>query len=183
MIVGALLAVAFVGVKACQAPPSALDRFAVGSLKKLTSLEAPPSLPSTAFETPDGTITLSDYRGQVVLLNAWATWCPPCVVEMPSLNQLQTLRGGESFQVIPISLDRTQAEIEDFYAANDLTALPIIQDRDYTINSRLELPGLPTTILYNRYGREVARLSGEADWASDEALALIDYLIAQPGPR
>ena len=179
MILGALLAVAFVAVKACQPPPGGLERFSVASLKRLTTLDAPPVQPSIAFATPEGEITLADYRGQVVLVNAWATWCPPCVAEMPSLDRLQGLRGGADFQVVPVSLDRRMEDIGAWYGRNGIEALPVIHDGSFQINSRLELPGLPTTVLYNRDGREVARLPGEAEWDSPEALALVDYLIAQ----
>lgn len=182
MILGGLFVIGVVIARACQAPDSAMDRFATGSLRALTSLEAPPVQPNLSFATPEGSVTLEDYRGKVILVNAWATWCPPCVVEMPSLDELQRLRGGDDFVVLPISLDRSIAEIEQFYSENTLTHLPILHDGNYSINARLELPGLPTTILYDRFGREVARLSGEANWASDEALALVDHLIEQPGP-
>lgn len=183
MIFGALFVVGFVIARSCQGPEQALDRFATGSLRALTSLESPPVQPSLEFMTQDGSVQLSDYRGQVILVNAWATWCPPCIVEMPSLDQLQALRGGEDFTVLPISLDRTLGEAAAFYEANNLRHLPLLHDGEFAINARLELPGLPTSILYDRFGREVARLAGEADWASDEALRLIDHLIEQPGPR
>jgi thiol-disulfide isomerase/thioredoxin len=179
MIFGGIIAVALVAIRACQPPPSGMDRFAVKSLRQLAVLDTPPIQPNIDFDTPDGPITLADYRGQVVLLNAWATWCPPCVAEMPSLDELQRLRGGDDFQVVTVSLDRRMDDITTWYARNDITALPVIHDGTYQINSRLALPGLPTTILYDRNGREVARLPGEADWASPEALALVDYLIAQ----
>ena len=179
MIFGALLAVVVVAVKACSPPPSGLDRFAVKSLRKLTVLEAPPIQPAIDFDTQDGTVSLEDYRGQVVLLNAWATWCPPCVAEMPSLDRLERMRGGEDFAVVPVSLDRRMEDITQWYERNGIEALPVVHDGTFQINSRLQLPGLPTTILYNRDGREVARLPGEAEWDSPEALALIDHLIAQ----
>ena len=180
MILGGLLAVTLVVVKACQQPPGGLDRFAVDSLRKLTQLDAPPVQPALDFDTPEGgTVTLADYRGRVVLVNAWATWCPPCVAEMPSLNQLARLRGGADFAVVPVSLDRRIEDASAWFARNAITDLPVIHDGTYAINSRLRLPGLPTSVIYDRNGREIARLPGEADWASDEALALIDYLVAQ----
>lgn len=179
MILGGLLAVTLSVVKACQPPEGVLDRFGVDSLSKLTSLDMPPTQPTLEFQTPTGTVNLQDYRGKVVLVNVWATWCAPCVVEMPSLDALQRLRGGDDFAVVPISLDTTMETIKTFYERTELTDLPIIHDPNYTSNVALELPGLPTSILYDRTGREVARLPGEAYWDSEEALALIDYLIAQ----
>ena len=180
MVLGGLVAFVTVSVKACQAPEGALDRFAVASLSKLTVLDNPPAQPGLTFATPDGETTLEDYRGKVVLVNAWATWCPPCVAEMPSLDALQRLRGGEDFAVVPISLDRSMSEAEVFYERTGLTDLPLIHDGNFAINARLELSGLPTSVFYDENGRELARLPGEADWASDEALALVDHLIGRP---
>ena len=180
MVLGGLVAFVTVSVKACQAPEGALDRFAVASLSKLTVLDDPPTQPGLTFATPDGETTLEDYRGKVVLVNAWATWCPPCVAEMPSLDALQRLRGGEDFAVVPISLDRSMSEAEAFYERTGLTDLPLIHDGNFAINARLELPGLPTSVFYDENGRELARLPGEADWASEEALALVDHLIGRP---
>lgn len=182
MIVGGLLAFALVAVKACQPPQGALDRFATDSLGKLVSLETPAPQPTFSFATPDGTMSLADHRGKIVLLNLWGTWCPPCVAEMPSLDELARLRGGDDFVVVPIALNDTVEKVEAFYQRIGITDLPIITDRDMTINAALRPPGLPTTILYDEYGRELARLPGEADWASEEALALIDHLTGRPVP-
>jgi thiol-disulfide isomerase/thioredoxin len=180
MIFIGLLAVFVVIVQSCQSPKTGIDRYGVKSLRALTVLDNAPLQPSLEFNSPSGkTMTLSDYHGKVVLLNAWATWCPPCVAEMPSLNRLQNLRGGDDFQVVTISLDNKKAEITEFFERNNIDALPDWHDGTYAINGRLRLPGLPTTVLYDRQGRELARLSGEAEWDSDEALALVDYLLAQ----
>lgn len=167
-------------VQSCNGPKSAIDRYAVGSLKKLTQLEAPPVRPSLTFQTLDGQdVKLSKYQGQVVLMNAWATWCPPCIAEMPSLDRLQEMRGSPNFVVVPISLDRTGAEAKDWLDKNELRNLQSWHDSTYRLTGEVKLPGLPTTILYDRDGREVARVPGEVEWDSEEALALVDYLIAQ----
>ncbi|MGB6228586.1 MAG: TlpA disulfide reductase family protein [Litorimonas sp.] len=179
MIFGALLVFAATGMRACQAPEGALDRFATGSLGKLVSLDAPPTQPGLTFATPDGEVSLADYRGKIVLVNIWGTWCAPCVAEMPSLDELERLRGGEDFAVVPVALRDTVQEIETFYARYGIEYLPAISDRDMRINPPLRLPGVPTSIFYDEYGRELARLPGEADWASEEALALVDHLTGQ----
>lgn len=179
MVLVGLLAVATVAVKACQPPEGRLDRFAVNSLSKLTSLNAPPVQPSLSFTTPDGEISLADFRGKVILVNVWATWCAPCVVEMPSLDELQRRRGGDDFAVVTISMDRTIADAQAFYTRTGLTDLPLIHDGTFAVSARMELRGLPTSVFYDESGREIARIPGEADWASEEALALIDYLTGQ----
>jgi len=113
MIIVGVMALFAVIVQSCQGPADPMDRFSIASLKGLTQLEEPPQRPNLSFDTLDGqSVGLAKFKGQVLLVNAWATWCPPCII-------------------------------------------------------------------YDRNGREVARLSGEADWDSKEALALIDYWIAQ----
>lgn len=173
-----VIAVFLVLVQSCQKPKTGIDRFGKGSLQGLTVLEAPPVQPSLTFTSiKSGDVSLQNYRGKVVLFNAWATWCPPCVAEMPSLDRLQKLRGGDNFQVVTVSLDNKKEQIPAFFEKNNITNLPDWHDGSYEINGLLRLPGLPTSILYDRQGREVARLAGEAEWDSPEALALIDYLI------
>ena len=171
----------FVFVQSCQRPATGLDAYAVDSLKKLTAREAPPLPPATVFTTAgeDKTLSLEDLRGKVVVLNVWATWCPPCIKEMPSLDQLQTLRGGPDFEVITISIDRTKYEPAKFFADNDIQRLVPWHDESYGIPGNLRLRGYPTTLIYGRDGREVAILEGEAEWDSPEALALVDYLLGQ----
>ncbi len=119
---------------------------------------------------------LSDYKGKIVLLNVWATWCPPCVAEMPSLDALQAQMGGADFAVIPISLDNRASDILPFYEKAGIHNLPAWHDDSFGLNGDLKLPGLPTSIFYNRSGREIARIPGEVDWDSAEALAVISYL-------
>lgn len=180
MLLFGVFALFGVCVQSCNGPSDPLERFSVGSLKKLAMIEAPPTRPALTFQTMDGQdVQLSKHQGQIVLMNAWATWCPPCIAEMPSLDRLQALRGGLDFAVVPISLDRTPAEAKAWLEKNDLRNLQSWHDGSYRLTGEVKLPGLPTTILYNRDGREVARLPGEAEWDSPEALALIDYLIAQ----
>ncbi len=180
MLLIGLVAATIVIMQSCQGPKSAMEAYAVKSLKKLTALENPPAQPGMVFRNADGDTTrLTAYRGKVVLVNAWATWCPPCVAEMPSLNALQTAKGGDDFQVITISLDRTAAEAAAWLDKKELTALESWHDGTYQLNNAAALPGLPTSILYDRAGREVARIPGEVDWDSEEAAKLIDYLLSQ----
>lgn len=179
LLVIGLIAVFGVVVQSCQKPKTGFERLSVDSLSKLTTLEAPPPQPDISLSSTNGEkMSLSDYRGQVILVNAWATWCPPCVAEMPSLNNLQTQRGGDDFQVVTISLDNKKEDISEFFETNGIDVLPSWHDSTYQINGKLQLPGLPTSVIYDRSGREVARLLGEAEWDSPEAIALIDYLIA-----
>lgn len=154
--------------------------YAVNSLKKLTAREAPPLPPTTIFTTADDkTLRLEDLRGKIIALNVWGTWCAPCIKEMPSLDRLQALRSGDDFEVITISIDRTKHEPAKFFADKDIQNLDPWHDPSYGLPGNLHLRGYPTTLIYNRQGREIAILEGDADWDSPEALALVDYLLAQ----
>lgn len=175
MLVVGLLAILLVIVQSCQQPKSGLDTFAKDSLKKLTVLEAPPAQPNMSFYLADETrMQLSDYRGKVILVNVWATWCAPCIAEMPTLDALQAEKGGSDFEVVTVSLDRTAEEPVAFFEKNGIENLPAWHDGTFGLSARLALPGLPTSILYDRSGREIARVPGEVDWTSEEAFALIE---------
>ncbi|WP_427452066.1 TlpA family protein disulfide reductase [Litorimonas sp. WD9-15] len=172
-----LFIILFVLVQSCQAPKTGLDRFAVGSLKKLTVRESPPLPPKTVFTAADGReLTLESLRGKTVVLNVWATWCPPCIKEMPSLDNLQAQRGGDDFEVITISIDRTKYEPAKFFTDNEINNFAPYHDGSYGIPGNLRLQGYPTTLIYGPAGNEIAYLEGEAEWDSAEALALVDYL-------
>lgn len=178
MIILGVVALFFVLVQSCQKPKTGLKVYAAGGIKALTVLDTPPAQPTLTFSNIRGDkMRLSDYKGKVILVNIWATWCPPCVVEMPMLNELQTLRGSTDFEVINISLDRTAEEASQYLEDKNLSHLQDWHDSTYNLPSAIKAPGLPVTILYNRSGREIARLSGEADWVSPEALLLIDKVI------
>lgn len=178
MLVFGLFVVLFVLVQSCQVPKTGLDHYGVKSLRKLHVREAPPPPPKTVYKTEDGkTLSLADLQGKTVLVNIWATWCAPCIKEMPSLDRLQSLRGGEAFQVITISIDRVPADPKTFFEDNGIENLDPYHDATFGISGQLRLRGYPTTVIYNPNSREIAYLEGDAEWDSEEALALIDYLI------
>ena len=118
--------------------------------------------------------SLSEWRGRVVLLNLWATWCAPCRKEMPDLAKLQTLLGGDEFEVIALSVDRKGATASaKFLIESDATALKLYIDSTARALGPLQAIGLPATYLIDRQGNEIGRLLGPADWSSPEALKLI----------
>ncbi len=178
MLVLGLFVVLFVLVQSCQVPKTGLDHYGVKSLRKLHVREVPTPRPKTVYKTADGKMLgLEDLQGKVVLVNIWATWCAPCVKEMPSLDRLQGLRGGDAFQVVTISIDRTRAEPDKFFKEHDIKNLEPYHDETFGISGLLRLRGYPTTVIYNPNGREIVYLEGDAEWDSEEALALIDYII------
>ncbi len=131
-----------------------------------------------AFEFQDRfgkTKTLADWRGKVVLVNLWATWCGPCREEMPSLDNLKKTFGRpDDFDVVAISMDRGGLKKpKDFYEEQKLENLALYIDPTTKLMFRAKAVGLPATILFDRQGREIGRLPGPAEWDSDEAINLI----------
>lgn len=150
-----------------------------GGLAKLAPT-APTPVPDASFTDPDGgTHALSDYRGKVVLLNFWATWCAPCREEMPSLDRLQTEMGGDDFAVVAIAAGHNPPPaVKKFMAEEKITALPVLLDPRQALSRKMGVLGMPVTVLIDRDGNEIARLIGGADWASDAARALITQATA-----
>ena len=119
-------------------------------------------------------INLSDFLGKVVVLNFWATWCRPCVAEMPVLDELSHKLEGRNLIVVPLSIDYKGVEVvEDFYAQHNIKYLPAYNDARGKSFKAFKLRALPTTIIINKSGKEVARVVGEIDWSTPE---VIDYL-------
>ena len=152
-----------------------------GDMKKLALHDAPKATSTAPFELADGAgrATLEDYKGKYVLVNFWATWCAPCRTEMPHLSKLQSDLGGEDFEVLTIATGRNSPEgIKKFFADTGISNLPRHQDPKQALASQMGIFGLPITVLLDPEGREIARLRGDADWASDSAVAIIKALIA-----
>ena len=139
----------------------------------------PKPVPELTFLDGEGSeVRLADFRGEVVVLNLWATWCAPCRREMPSLDRLQARYGDAGLEVIALSLDRGDvAKVRAFFDELQIGSLAVYQDPQARAGRELGAPGLPTTIVIDRAGQEVGRLLGPAEWDSDEALTVIEALI------
>jgi thiol-disulfide isomerase/thioredoxin len=141
--------------------------------------ESPRPLPDIEFENDQGeALSLADFRGKLVLLNIWATWCAPCRREMPTLERLQAELGGPDFEVVALSLDRKGLSVvQVFYAELGLETLPIYVDASGEAQRALSVLGLPTTLLLDRDGNEIGRLLGPAEWDSPEMVGFFrEYL-------
>lgn len=165
------------------AAKSELARFAVGTIARLETPAVLEVAPAYVFKTRDGAdARLSDFRGKVVVVNLWAMWCAPCRTEMPTLARLSESYAGKDVVVLPINVDATEDAIADAKSFIDVhEPLPLYSDPKFQLP--FELPGkgkMPQTVLLDRQGRIRAYFSGEADWASPEARALIDVLLAEP---
>ena len=150
-----------------------------GWMKNFTPADAAGPAPELAVLARDGRrVALAGFRGRTVLVNFWATWCAPCLREMPSLVRLQEKRGGADFTVVALSQDlKGWPVVEPFLGQHKLTALPVYVDEKTAVSRALRVSGLPTSVLLGPDGRELGRLAGHAEWDSPEALALIDHYV------
>jgi thiol-disulfide isomerase/thioredoxin len=140
----------------------------------------PKPIPELRFVDGAGrALSLADFRGKVVLLNIWATWCAPCREEMPALDRLQAQLGSERFQVVALSVDLQGAPIaRKFYGEVGIKALPLYIDPSAKAAFTLDAPGLPATLLVDRAGREIGRHLGPVKWDSPQVVEQLRRAIA-----
>ncbi len=161
-----------------QKPPEAQGEAPVAAAKvegkyTLDRANAGKAAPQAVFKDPDGEdVTLASFEGKPLLVNLWATWCAPCIAEMPALDRLAAQR--PDLQVLAVSQDAPDAadKVAAFFADRKLAKLEAYMDPDIALMSALGAPNLPTTILYDASGKEVWRVSGAMDWTGEEAARL-----------
>ena len=141
--------------------------------------DSPQDVANIQFNTEDGrSLNLEDFRGKTVLINVWATWCPPCVKEMPTLDRLQAKLGSDSFEVIALSIDRAGAPaIRRFFDKTGVENLAVYVDKTMLSATALRAIGLPATILINEEGKEIGRLMGPAEWDTPEIIEFLQGMI------
>jgi thiol-disulfide isomerase/thioredoxin len=152
------------------------------SQRAMTLRDQPMSVPSFRFtDEARRSLSIEDFQGKIVLLNVWATWCAPCRKEMPTLDRLSQELGGPEFQIVPLSIDRAGVEaVRRFYAKTGISGLGVYVDKADAATRALKLDGLPTTLLIDRNGQELGRITGPAEWDSAEMVGLIKSFIASP---
>jgi len=145
------------------------------ALPDLVWLDPPRAVSDGQFLTAgDELATMEMFEGRAVVLNFWATWCPPCIEEMPSLDRLSAGYGGDDLVVVTMSVDRGgEQQIADFYERLDLRHLGMYRDPRMHFSRSLRVFGLPTTLLIDHEGRILAHLVGDAEWDGEAALAVI----------
>jgi thiol-disulfide isomerase/thioredoxin len=143
-----------------------------------------PLPPGLTFTDGEGVPTdFAAFRDKALVVNFWATWCPPCVAEMPALDRLYDQVSHEGIEVLPLSSDRGgKAQVEPFYRGAGIRRLRIWLDARGAVGRALEIRVLPTTLIIDRRGLEVGRLIGEAAWDRPEVIAAIRRLTRTPTP-
>jgi thiol-disulfide isomerase/thioredoxin len=173
-----LLAFAMGATLATAALPRQAAAASDGGLGKLRETPGGRPVPEgVVFQDAEGRETgLASFRGRGLVVNFWATWCPPCVAEMPALDRARAALAGDEIEVLPLSSDRGgRAQVDPFYARTGLKHLGVWLDPRGAAGRAFGIRGLPTTILIDRDGREVGRIEGPAEWDSPEAQALVRH--------
>ena len=150
-----------------------------GQMAAFVFRKTPESLPEVKFQDAAGRErALADWRGKIVLLNLWATWCLPCRKEMPALDRLQREMGSDKFEVLALSVDRTGlAGARKFLDEAKVEKLALYADSTARMANTLRAAGLPATLLLDREGREIGRLLGPAEWDGEDAKRLIRWAL------
>ena len=147
----------------------------IGEMAAFRFNKKPEILPQIIFENAAGEkLSLQNFIGKVILLNLWATWCAPCLKEIPYLEELQLELGDDTFEVVAINLDRDQSSMpRDFLRKADSKAFQFYHDPTSQLFFTLKATGMPTTFLIDSKGHEIGRLVGAADWHHASAIRLI----------
>jgi thiol-disulfide isomerase/thioredoxin len=181
-IAAVLAVIGIVGAITVQQPQAPAPSAAAPAPQSPVSRFAPIEGDFTAVAPVDGAgqpADMAPYRGKVLLVNLWATWCAPCIKELPSLGALQQELGGDQFQVVTIAIDeRDPAKIEPFLAGHGAANLPVLIDRDRTVEKVTQVIALPTSLLVDPEGKVKAMVTGDACWNSGTALAAVKAFIA-----
>ena len=168
------------GANAAAAQPAALDGLIEGDMRKLVFASEPLAAGEAVItDLDDAEFRLSDWRGKIVLLNFWATWCAPCRAEMPALDALNAEFGGEDFAVLTVATGRNPPQaMRAFFEETGIATLPLLRDPRQMLAREMAVMGLPVSVILDREGREIARMTGDADWHSDSARAIVRALLA-----
>jgi thiol-disulfide isomerase/thioredoxin len=159
--------------------------FARGEVAAVTIAKSPLQVPDLAFQDASGKpVTLENWRGRTVLFNLWATWCVPCRKEMPSLDALQTKLGGPNFEVVTVNIDTRDADKPKAWL-KEVGVSKLAYYADPAAKTFQDLKaigrafGMPTTMLIDPHGCEIGTIAGPAEWASDDAIKLIQAALGK----
>lgn len=153
-----------------------------GNMKKFKFFDEAITVPEVSFFDKDGKeFSLKDFKGKVVLLHFWATWCPPCLREMPSLDELQEKfsESKDDIVVLTLSFDRSGKidRIEEFFSKNNIHNLKIYIDEQEKLAQALNTFALPSTFIVSKSGKIIGKYSGGTNWASEDAQKLLSHYL------
>ena len=151
-----------------------------GDMAQFKAYVVPREVPAfDLLDANDRPISSASFTGKITLVNLWATWCAPCVKEMPALQALTQAESSDRFAVVTISQDHAgRAAVSKFFGDHHLSNLPAYLDPSMKAANSFKIRGLPTTILLDAQGRELGQFEGAADWSGHDAVQLIDWYLS-----
>jgi thiol-disulfide isomerase/thioredoxin len=174
-----VLAATAAGTLAAAARPRKPLAATLPAIQNLTRIDPPKDVPDLAFTGADGTSHhLTDFKGRGMVVNLWATWCVPCIEEMPSLAALSKALAPSDIAVLPLSSDRGGASVVSaWFDEHEITGLPVLIDPQGSLARAFGVRGIPTTFIVSTANQQVAKLEGATDWSTPEAQAMIRKLV------
>lgn len=162
------------------APPASTNAATSAPVDRFVAIDPAPEFAAVApLDSAGKPVDMAVYRGKALLVNLWATWCAPCIRELPSLGKLQAALGGDDFAVLTIALDEPDAaKVAPFLAQHGAANLPALIDTNRTIDKVMAVSALPTSFLVDRDGKVRAVLTGDAEWHCGAAMAAVKGFVA-----
>jgi thiol-disulfide isomerase/thioredoxin len=152
------------------APPAVLDKFILAEQRM-------PAAEVEFFDAAGTSKTLEDFRGRVILLNLWATWCAPCIAELPDLAEAKEALAADAVMILPVDIERLEPEmVAEFLAEKGAGALPVYIDRTYSVMQGMEANAMPLTVLIDKEGNEIGRASGAQPWSHPDVISYLRFL-------
>jgi thiol-disulfide isomerase/thioredoxin len=160
-------------------PQTVVDAFTRAGLRPERNLQTLPGFSAPLANVPvSGSTSLENYRGKVLFLNLWATWCGPCRAEMPSMEKLYQRFKGKGLEILAVNIQEKKADVETFMRRNKLT-FPVALDQDGSIAQQYGVMGIPTSYILDRQGRILLRLVGSINWDDPKIFAAFEALLAE----
>jgi peroxiredoxin len=178
-VLGPLVLLGLLVLAGCESQPGRAQEVDQDPFPRLDLVRVTPPTPALDFTVPrlaGRSLSLADFRRSIVLLNFWATWCPPCREEMPSMERLYQRYQDRGFTILALSIDRNVAAVPGFVEGFRLT-FPIGLDPEAAVAKLYRVRALPTTVLIDRAGQVVAGAAGARNWDSPAAYAVIETLL------
>jgi thiol-disulfide isomerase/thioredoxin len=155
------------------------DDYFTGPLRRFKLAEPPAMLPSTVFYDSAGkAVTLDAFKGRVVLMMVWATWCPYCRHDLPAINALHQEMASRGLSVVAVATDKEGAEKVGPFLAEKKYSFPMYTDQHGAVATSYQLRGVPYFLVFDRRGREIGRIAGQTEWNSEEAKGFLRAVLS-----
>lgn len=142
------------------------------------AIQANKKAPDFTLEDMQGNkVSLSDFKGKVVVVNFWATWCPPCIEEMPSMEKLHQKFKGDDFVLLAVNAEENSRPLVERFLKKNPYTFPVLLDQDAKVQQMYGVYRFPETIIINRQGEIVTKVLGGRDWMDEEIVSVLSFMV------